>query len=150
MPVVHAVERLRDVRGEIEPLLRRHYAEIALHKDRIPLAPDWGRYEVMEAAGGLLICTARLDRALIGYAVFFLQHHIHYLHTFVAMNDVLFLDEPHRRGRTGIRLMQFAEEQLRARRVDRVLWHVKRRHDWSAILGRMGYEEDEVIMGKML
>jgi hypothetical protein len=44
----------------------------------------------------------------------------------------------------------FAEQQLKERGVDKVVWHIKFHHDFRPILHRMGYGDEEVIVGKIL
>jgi len=145
-----ATETLARVRADAEPLLRQHYEEIALYKERVPLAPDWGRYEHLEATRSLPIYTARRDGRLIGYSVFLLSYHLHYVHTLVAANDILYLDPEHRKGTTGIKLIKYSEAELKKLGVDRILWHVKFDHDFRKILHRLGYRDEEAIVGKLV
>jgi hypothetical protein len=144
--------RVREENPRVLDLLREHYEEIALHQDAIPLDPDWGRYDALEAAGNLVAYIARDDAGeVVGYALFFVNYHIHYNRTLVAQNDVLFLRKDRRKGTTtGIRLIRFAVEQLTARGVDRIQWHIKTDHDFSPILERMGFVVEEKILGKMI
>lgn len=144
-------ETIASVKSEIGVLLRAHYDEIALHKDVIKLAVDWGRYEYLEQENALRVYTARDDGRLIGYSAFFLVWHPHYKNNLFAQNDVLYLSPEYRNGTTaGIRLIKYSEEQLLADRVDKIMWHVKTANDWSAILERLGYQFEERIMGKVL
>lgn len=148
--IAMGTEKMSTVRQEIEPLLRQHYEEIALHKDRIPLAPDWGRYEHLEATRSLPIYTARSDGKLVGYSVFLLSYHLHYRNTLVAANDILYLAPEQRRGTTGLRLIKHSEAELKKLGVERIMWHVKFAHDFRAILHRLGYEDEEAIVGKLI
>jgi GNAT superfamily N-acetyltransferase len=143
-------ERLNDVRAEITPLLDKHYKEIALHQDAIPLAPDWARYASLEELGVLAIYTAREDGRLIGYSVFFVTPHIHYETTLVASNDLLFVDPEYRGGSTGLKLIRFSEQALKERGVKKVTWHCKFSNGLQHLLNRLGYADEEVIVGKIL
>jgi hypothetical protein len=145
-----ARETLFDVVADIEPLLRQHYEELTLHKDRITLDPMWGEYKALEDLGRFALFTAREDGELVGYAAFFLVCHLHYAGTKMAINDVLFLRADKRRGTTGIKLLKFCEQALRELGTDKLTYHVKHSLDWSAILHRMGYADEEKIVGKML
>lgn len=131
-------------------LIQMHYDEIALHKEAIPLAPDWHRYDLMDAAQDLACITARDDGKMIGYSVFFLQNHIHYMTTRMASNDVLYLHPDYRKGRIGIKLIQHSEKHLQWLGVKKIVWHIKTANDFSPILKRMGYGNEEVVMGKIL
>lgn len=144
-------EKVLDVAEEIEHLLQLHYQEVALHKDEIPLDPDWPRYVAMEERGNCHVYTARLDGRLIGYSVFFTHQHIHYSGTMVANNDILFVHPEYRKGSSaGIKLIKFSEEQLKAMGVIKLTWHIKFKNDWSAVLYRRGYEDEDKIVGKIL
>ena len=131
-------------------LIQMHYDEIALHKEVIPLDPDWNRYDLLEAAQDLACITARDDGKMIGYSVFFLQNHIHYKSTRMAFNDVLYLHPDYRKGRTGIKLIQHSEDHLKWLGIKKVVWHIKKANDFSPILQRMGYGSEEVVMAKIL
>ena len=141
-------EKIADVAGEIDSLLAMHYDEIAADKHLIKLDPDWGKYESLERDDSLRIFTARHEGKLIGYSVFFLAWHPHYKSNLFAQNDILYLHPDHRKGRDGIRLIHYSEEQLKKDRVDKIMWHVKVKNDWRKILARMGYVEQDVIMAK--
>lgn len=134
---------------DIQPLLAQHWNEVALYRDEIPLAPDFDRYRAMEAAGGLVLLTARREGQLIGYSVFFVSQHPHYSTCRIASNDVLFL-RADCRGPLGIRLIRESERVLSDAGVQRIVWHVKPRNDWSSVLERMGYQHEEIIMGKLI
>jgi GNAT superfamily N-acetyltransferase len=150
MALTFHTERLWAVADDIEPLLQLHYDEIALHKEAIPLDPDWNRYACLDERGELAIYTARDDGNLVGYGVFFVHDHPHYASTLVAANDLLFLHPDYRRGGLGLRLIRYCEQQLKARGVVKLTWHIKFAHDWSAILHRQGYLDEEKIVGKIL
>jgi GNAT superfamily N-acetyltransferase len=146
----YQTETLFGVVHDIQDLIKLHYDEIALHKDRIPLAPDWDRYRALEDAGQLVVFTVRDGELLVGYSVFFLSWHLHYKTTRMAMNDVLFLHKDYRKGTTGIKLIKHSEQELREMDVDKVIWHVKFNNDFRPILNRLGYCDEEAIVAKML
>ena len=100
--------------------------------------------------GKFVIYTARDNGELVGYAAFFLMTHLHYRATTVAQNDVLFLRADKRQGMTGIKLIKFAESQLKIMGADKIGWHVKFSKDLRPILHRLGYRDEEVMCGKML
>jgi GNAT superfamily N-acetyltransferase len=147
-----AVEQYSDgLIEEIKPLIQLHYDEIALNKEFIPLDPDWDTYAAIAAQGRLLIVTARNEQhELIGYAVFFINQHVHYKSTRMASNDILYLLPEYRRGSTGIRLLKDSETACRARGVDKMLWHIKFAKDFRNILYRMGYVDEDAIVGKII
>lgn len=140
-------ESLRYIFHDLQPLLRDHYAELTLNKDKVRLDPDWAQYDALEAADKLRIYTARDLGELVGYAFFFVTPHIHYRKLTVATNDVLFLKSEYRKGMTGIRFLKYCEQEL-FKCADKVTWHVKAAVDFGPILQRMGYSHEDTIMGK--
>lgn len=149
-----AVERLSQVLAESEPLLRAHWEEIADHKDKIPLAPDYDQYRQLEAVGKLLICTARDGEKLIGYSVYFVRRGLHYSENIVATNDIFYIAPEYRiRVATGrvliaVALLEYAEEKLKARGVSVISMHIKVRKDWSSLAEKQGYRRVEYIHQK--
>ena len=139
------------VKPEMEPMLEDHYQELTLHKDKIKLAPDWELYDRMEKAQQFYLLTARDgdSNELLGYSAWFVKPHIHYKETIVAANDVLFLRKDQRTGMTGIKLIKFSEQEMR-KYAHKITWHVKGEPDFRPILHRLGYADEDVIVGKML
>ena len=143
-------EFLCDVIDEVQPLLDAHYQELTHHKDKIKLDPQWDQYTALELLNKFFIYTARDESELVGYAAFFLMTHMHYRATVVAQNDVLFLRADKRQGTTGIRLIDFAEAELKKLGADKIVWHIKFSKDLRPILHRRGYRDEEVMTAKML
>jgi GNAT superfamily N-acetyltransferase len=142
--------------SDADALLKMHYAELTLHKELVQLAPMHERYARLESDGKLEVYTARLEGELVGYSLFVVDRHIHYRDLLVASNDVLYLRPECRRGVAGIRLIRYSEEMLAKRGVDKVFWHIKfnrepgDKKDFRAIMHRMGYSDEEVVVGKIL
>lgn len=146
----YAVETVEQVRPDIGALLQLHYEELTADKEHVALAPDWGRYLSLEALDKLLAFTVRDEGKLIGYSVWFVDAHIHYKDLLVAANDVIFLHKDYRKGGTGKKLIDHSEHMLKWFGVDKVIWHIKFKQDWSAILLRRGYAKEDFTVGKIL
>jgi GNAT superfamily N-acetyltransferase len=142
-------EPLCTVVPDVDSLLSMHYEELTLNKDKIKLQPVWSRYAALEQAGAFVCFTARDDEKLIGYSAFFVNAHLHYEQTIVASNDVLFLHPDYRQGMTGIKLIKFSESQLKSMNVNKITWHAKHNTALIPILERLGYKNEEVVMGKI-
>lgn len=143
-------ESIADLWPEVMPLLREHFDEISANKD-IPLNPKVDLYNQMEEAGAFVVFTAREDDgALLGYAAYFVSYNMHYQDSFQAVQDVLFLTKPARKGMAGIRLIKYADEQLADLGCELVYHHVKVFHDFGLILERIGYNQVEKIYSKRL
>ena len=133
---------------EAEPLLQKHWAEIAYYKD-IPLDPDYELYLKMQGVGALRSYSARDEHGkLIGYAVYFVRPHPHYKQTLMAQQDILYVD-PERRG-MGLFLLKFADLELKKIGVELVSHHIKVAHDWSAAAEKLGYKKTDIIVMKRL
>jgi GNAT superfamily N-acetyltransferase len=133
-----AREAIATVFEDIQPLLLAHWREIAHFKD-IPLAPDFSRYRRAEEHGVLRIFTARAER-LVGYAIYAVETALHYSGSLQASQDTLYLDPRYRLGRTGLKLIEFADESLRAEGVQVVHQHATVAHDFGPVLEHLGYE----------
>lgn len=151
--------------GEISPLLRDHWREIAHYPD-IPLEPDYGVYRALAEAGMLRIYTVREPAAMLdvttgqeadygvarltGYAVFILRRAPHYKSSLEATQDILYL-APALRGRTiGAQFIRWCDGRLRGDGVQVVIHHVKRAHNFGPMLERMGYEATDLLYRKRL
>lgn len=151
--ICFASETVADVLAEIEPLLRAHWEEIAAHKDKIPLAPDYDQYRKLEELGKLLICTARDDGKLVGYSIYLVHRGIHYSKNIVATNDVFYIAPEYRRKLiagelAASALLEYAEGKLKARGVSVISMHIKVWKDWSALAEKQGYTRVEYIHQK--
>jgi hypothetical protein len=143
-------ERLSEIREELKELIGLHWEEIAVHKDKIPLDPDWEKYAAYDKQGNIVFITCRDGGKLIGYSVWFINHHMHYKRTLFALNDIVFIKKEYRKGRNGINLIKFSEYMMKALGADKILWHVKVSNDWTNILRRLGYDNEDIVMGKVV
>lgn len=122
------IEKLNEVKDECQNLIEQHWREIAVWQD-IPLAPNWLAYQQMEDAKALVIYTVRNEEnQLVGYAVFFMRHHIHYKDHIWALNDIVWVHPDYRDGRIGRNLINFWEQDLQSRGVHVVHVNVKTAH----------------------
>lgn len=149
--MIYSEETFLGVIADIVPLLTRHWDEIALNKETVPLAPDYAQYQRLNDQGILNIYTARNDNGvLVGYCLTITVPHIHYSTTISSNVDLVYVVPEHRGKMTGVRLMQFTEDSLKEKGVKLLSHHVKEAHDFSAILLRKGYKKAETIYGKYL
>jgi hypothetical protein len=144
------IKDIDSIKDKIQVLIKRHYAELTLDKDVMKLAPDWDRYNQLNTDGKLSIVCAYDGDKIVGYSVFFLNEHIHYKNNIIANNDVLFLAPEYRLGMTGIKLIKYSEMILQQLGVSKVIWHVKMAKDFRKLLHRMGYQDEDIIVGRAL
>ncbi len=160
MNFAFAFEPLDKVRADgVEDILLRHWEEVALNKDQVPLAIDWTQYYALERAGILKSVVMRQGGRLIGYDAFFVQPTLHYRTSLWALNDILYLVPEHRRGRAGVLLIDAAEHLLRDLGVQKVLYHTKLHLDLGhhtggdtvgRLLSKRRYVHVENVWAKML
>lgn len=145
-----AEERIALWMKEAAPLFERHWQEVGRNRERIVLAPDWQRIVAMDMAGAIAGYTVRQAGVLVGYCGFLLGTGLHYRNNRFAFCDVIYV-APECRGSTGVRLVRFCEKSLRAKRVDKVSYHIKDSTPRMVqLLERMGYERTEINLEKVL
>lgn len=131
--------------------LEMHYEELALHKDAIPLKPDYERYYSLEEKNQLKVFTLTTDEGImIGYAVFIIGPMLHYKSTICAANDLLYIEKSYRQGMTGIKFIKYCEAKMKDCGAHKITWHIKESNNFFPILKRMGYIKEDIIVGKML
>lgn len=148
--MIFAKESVIALLDEVEPLMRAHYLESCSHKDRLSLLPDWSYYVSMEECGVMHVFTARDEGVLVGYSAFSVVPHRNHSDKVVALNDVVFLSAHCRRGLAGSQFIDYCESELKKLGADMVTWSIKKSFDWSPIMYRKGYEDEEKVVVKFL
>lgn len=143
-------ESFRDCFVEMAPLLRDHWEEVAIYKDKVVLDVDVERYMLLEDTGVLHIVTARDEGELVGYFVSFINPHLHYRQTTYALNDVLFLHPDYRHKGNAEGLFSYAENALKARGVDVIVLHMKTDHPFHRLSEYLGYDKVEFNYSKYI
>ncbi len=133
-----------------QELFSQHWDEIARNKEVMVLKPDEEAYRRMEEAGSLLILAAVKAGQIVGYSVNFILRHPHYADLMVCQNDLLFIDQAHRQGGAGIRLMKRTEQEGKKRGCRLMLWHAKESTPLADMLPRMGYGVQDIIYSKQI
>jgi hypothetical protein len=129
---------------EAMPMMREHWAEIAVFKDSAYLNPDLATAEILERRGMIASYAARdVTGTLVGYAVFILARLTHNAHVMAAEADLFYLDPSVRRGSNAARFLVYCADDLRLQGATRIRHRVKVAHDWSRLLERLGYTETE-------
>ena len=148
--VVFAEERFKDYIEEMKPILQNHWEEIALHKDKIKLCPDYKRYAALDAMGALHTVTARLEGKLVGYFTSFVSTHLHYSDHLFASNDILFIDPSLRGGSVAKEMVEFAEEKLKLLGVDVISIHMKTHAPFDKLCESLDYKNVERLYSKFV
>lgn len=143
-------EFLVQVENEARPLLEEHWQEIALNKEKIRLNPDWERYHCLEDEGLLKIFTAREEGKLVGYFVVVASKGLHYKDHVFAVNDIIYLHPDYRKGRTGIKLIQFAEKCLQQDGVSVLTINTKVHRPFDKLMEFLGFGLIERVYSKYI
>lgn len=145
------VEPFHAWRVEAEPLFQAHWREIARHRERVALDPDWARYRRLEDAGTLLAVTARHGWRLVGYETFLVSPHLHYRQIIVAGQDMVYLAPEHRAGGFAYcALLRFCDAELVKRGVNIVIRRDKAAHALDAVYRRVDHSLVERVHEKVL
>jgi hypothetical protein len=142
-----------DLMPELPEIFYKHWQDIALDKDKIPLNPAWNEYMRVEANGMLHICTARDEGRLIGYVFTLVHPHLHYKQSLTAYTDLMYLRREYTKGFGIFRyagLIRHSEKMLRDLGVQKRYLMTKVYHDLTPLFERLGYRFIEKISAKLL
>ena len=156
--VTYEPVKLSEIKNTVWPLLLKHWDEIALNKNKVPLDPDWDYYFQLENAGAFQAIGA-LDEngTIVGYSSYFMQRNPHYKSLCMAIGDIFYLDPAYRKGWAGVGLLSAAEKHLyqvfREQRDEASLYvvHKEKVHfPIGSVLTRLRYKLIEHYYAKLL
>jgi GNAT superfamily N-acetyltransferase len=148
--LVTQVEVFSHVLPELRPLFPRHWEELALDRDTVPLDPNWSRYAELENAGAISMVTLRAQGHVVGYCVMLLSPGLHYKTCFEARMDMFWIAPEYRGRMGGVRLFRAVEAELKRRGVRRMYVGSKLHRDSSRLFEAMGYTPIERWFSKTL
>lgn len=145
------LETARDTLEELKPLFPKHWEEIGVFKDKVPLDPDYDEYLLLETQGKLTLATMRSDGTLLGYMVCFPNlKNLHYKSTRTARMDIIYIVPEYRKIGAGKRLVECMEAELKRRGV--VLWHAGSKNhqsiEWLFLM--CGFEPTDTLLSKWI
>lgn len=135
---------------DISHILHDHWEEVAHYKDKIPLSPIFEAYEQLDKNGNLFSVIMREDGKVIGYSLYIINRHIHYSTCLCGCNDILFLVPEKRNSNLGLKLITESDKLLISAGINRITYHVKPEHDFSPLLKRLGYIQEEIMYGRFI
>jgi|SRR4249920_1590349 len=144
------VEPWRPTIDELLPMLPLHWEELALERDKVPLAPLWHVYDAKNGAGELLLVVLREDGKAVGYYWGFVGPSLHYATCLTGQMDIFWVHPEHRNGHAGSILFQAVERELRRRGVQRWFVGAKLHRDASPLFRRLGFTPIEMYHAKWL
>ncbi len=143
-------ESYLEVCEDIKPLIKMHWEQIALNKDKIILNPDWDEYQRLYNSGNLKIYTARKKHELVGYFIVAVAKNIHYKDHLFANCDIIYVKPDSRAGMTGYKLITFAENELKNLGVSVLNINTKIHTPFDKLLVRMHFGLIERLYSKFI
>lgn len=136
-------------------MFKRHWREIALNQDKVPLEPNWDGYLKLDVGGILRVLTVRANGLLVGYHFVLVFPHLHYASTLSAQTDIFWLDPAYRTGWTGYKLLKLVRDTLKENGVKlhaiNIKLHVEAERGTLAVLfKRLGYKSIETVFSQFL
>lgn len=137
MSVEFALEAVADVWDEAQPLIRAHGREVRFFAG---LEPDLDRDMMvkLDELGLLRLFTARVAGRLVGYAVVFVNRHMHYRGQVWAVQDALYV-LPEHRGRMVLRFLAWQDDRLTKLGCSVIVRHSTVHRDYTRVLEHQGY-----------
>lgn len=148
--MLYQIEKFRDIRHEVQPLIENHWQEIAINQDKIKLNPVFDDYVKMCDAGTLKIFTVRKDNTLVGYFACIVNVSLHYADHKFANCDVLFLTKKYRKGLIGYNLINHAINYLKQYNVSVLNINTKVHAPFDPLMERMGFDLIERVYSKYI
>ncbi len=146
------VERFEQCLPELASIFPAHWDELALFKDRMPLAPQYREYVRREQAGALFLATVRWDGSIVGYYVAQVQPGFHYERTLTATLDMVYVIPEYRDRGLALPLFRCVEKELK-RRGAQVWYSGYKAHNplgMPQLLGMLGFEAADNYMVKWI
>lgn len=120
-----------------------HWEELALDKDKVPLAPNYSLYVLRAEMGEVLVATIRKAGQIEGYFVGFVAPGLHYQTCLTCTMDIFWIHPDHRGAGLGFKLFKTVEEECKRRGVRRLFVGSKLHKDASFLFEKLGYTEVE-------
>jgi len=136
--ITYQKESFKDLAIDAQELFKAHSAESSDRTDVLPLDMNYDAYFALEALNRLETYTVRDDGMLIGYTAWIVDHPMHYKSSVTATSTLIYIKPEYRKGLLGYKLIKWSIEQIKQRKVQRILMGIKPKHDFGKILERLG------------
>lgn len=145
------VEPWQSFKREAAILFPKHWKEIALHQAEIPLDVDFSTFDQMDAQGMLHLVVAREAGEIAGYWLGIIRPHFHYKQSLTAYTDVYYIRQESRGDVFAfLHMLDYVEETLKKRGVQKLFIASKCHKDLSRIFERRDMTRTEVVYTKIL
>lgn len=147
--ITYSVEPFPPFVEEVKPILQRHWEELALNKESVPLDPQYEVYLERDKRGEILLIVGRDQGRIVAYFIGFIAPGLHYRRCLTLTMDIFYV-VPESRGKAGIALFRAVEDEAGRRGVKRLFMGSKMHKDSAALFERLGYTEVERYFSKMI
>lgn len=146
MKLTIAQDTWKLAKEEVLPLADAYWAEVRGSSQPETLDVNPETYAAHEAAGSLVLVTARGSGKVVGFTMFFAFIHHHYQSTLSGHEDSWYVLPAYRRGtNAGIRLLRVALEVLTDMGCTHAYAGTMYQNDVTPILRRVGFVPVETI-----
>ena len=146
------IERIELCFPELIQIFPEHWAELAVFKDRMPLAPQFSEYVTRERTGRLFLATVRRDGRIVAYYTAQVAPGFHYGSTLCAHMDMMYIVASERGQGLALPLFRCVEREMRRRGVQ--IWYSGlKEHNplgMPALLDRLGFIPVDIYYGKWI
>ena len=144
------IETLSECLEEIKLLLPSHWEELAMWKDRMPLAPQYDNYWQRETLQQLRVSVLRDEGKVIGYWVTFIAPGLHYGETLTATTDILWVHPDYRGNARGKILYDVMRDELVKCGVQLWIAGSKNHKQIEWFLAMLGFEAFEMYFSQWI
>lgn len=133
---------------EIKQVIGPHWEKLALHRDKVPLAPQWAVYTARESRGEVSFIALRDKGKLVGYWITFIAPGLHYETCLTATMDIWNILPEYERAGPILVLSKAVEKELMRRGVNLSRVGEKLHKPCGKLYRAMGYEPVEMVYHK--
>lgn len=146
------IETMQACLPELLELWPKHWEELALFKDRMPLRPQISEYISRNQSGMLFLATVRWNGKLAGYFIAQVANGFHYGETFTGTTDIYYIAPEARDRGLFLPLYRCVERELKRRgaKVFYCGWKSHNPLSMDLMLPRLGFTPADVYMAKWL
>lgn len=147
--ITYQEEDPREFFDEVKPILDIYHEDLIPEHD-IPFEPNTEQYFNAYDCGNLVCITCRDSGKLVGITAFFLLPYLYSKHHRIAIEDLYYVSESHRKGSIGIRLLKEAEKVLKFNGASIINVVCKAHQDRTTLYERLGYRYTEKHFSKQV
>ncbi len=141
--ITYQMEPWKSFIQEAKFILPRHWEELALDKDKVPLDPIYEIYDTKDSKDEVMVITVRELGKLIGYFIGFISPALHYRSCLTCTMDIFYIVPESRGSNCGFGLFKEVEKECKKRGVQRLFVGSKMHKDIAFLFNKLGYTEVE-------